>query len=97
MILPLLAVLFGALDLAFAIFVKNTVQFAVCQGVRYAATSQTKAGMGHDDPIKAVVQSYTMGFLDSLSTDHAVSCWEESYLDHVLQSPGTYSGNRYTS
>ena len=28
-ILPLLAVLFGVLDLSIAIFVKNTVQFAV--------------------------------------------------------------------
>jgi hypothetical protein len=69
-ILPLLAVLFAVVDLSIAIFVKNTVQFAVCQGVRYAVTSQTRAGMGQDDSIKTVVQSYTMGLLDTLSPDH---------------------------
>jgi hypothetical protein len=69
-ILPLLAVLFGVLDLSIAIFVKNTVQFAVCQGVRYAVTSQTMTGMGQDDSIKTVVQGYTLGFLDALSPDH---------------------------
>src|ERR1035441_6008677 len=69
-ILPLLAVLFGVLDLSIAIFVKNTVQFAVCQGVRYAVTSQTMTGMGQDDSIKTVVQNYTLGFLDALSPDH---------------------------
>jgi Flp pilus assembly protein TadG len=69
-ILPLLAVLFGVLDLSIAIFVKNTAQFAVCQGVRYAVTSQTMTGMGQDDSIKTVVQGYTLGFLDALSPDH---------------------------
>jgi hypothetical protein len=68
-ILPLLAVLFGVLDVSIAVFVKNTVQFAVCQGVRYAVTSQTMAGMGQDDSIKTVVQNYTLGFLDALSPD----------------------------
>src|SRR5260370_10262294 len=67
---PLLAILFGVLDLSIAIFVKNTVQFAVCQGVRYAVTSQTLPGMGQDDSIKSVVQGYTMGLLDQLSPDH---------------------------
>jgi Flp pilus assembly protein TadG len=69
-ILPLLAVLFTVLDLGIAIFVKNTVQFAVCQGVRYAVTSQTLAGKGQDESIKTVVQGYTLGFLDALSPDH---------------------------
>ena len=69
-ILPLFAVLFAVLDLSIAVFVKNTVQFAVCQGVRYAITSQTMAGKGQDDSIKAVVEGYTLGFLDSLSPDH---------------------------
>ena len=68
--LPLWAFLFGVLDLAIAIFVQNTVQFAVCQGVRYAVTSQTLPGKGQDDSIKTVVQGYTLGFLDSLSPDH---------------------------
>ncbi len=69
-VLPLLAILFVILDLSIALFVKNTVQFAVCQGVRYAVTSQTLAGKGQDDSIKSVIQGYTLGFLDYLSPDH---------------------------
>jgi len=68
-ILPLLAVLFGVVDLAVAVFVQNMAQFAVRQGVRYAITSQTMTGMGQDASIKTVVQDYTMGFLNSLSSD----------------------------
>ena len=68
--LPLIAILFAVLDLSMAIFAKNTVQFAVCQGVRYAITSQTRPGMGQDASIKAVVQGYTLGLLDYLSPDH---------------------------
>lgn len=69
-LLPLLAMLFGILDVSVAIFVKNTMQFAVCQGVRYAVTSQTKTGMGQDASIKSVVRSYTLGFLDSCAPNH---------------------------
>lgn len=68
--LPLLAILFAVLDLSIALFVKNTAQFAVCQGVRFAITSRTLSGKGHDESIKTVVQSYTLGFLDYLSPDH---------------------------
>jgi Flp pilus assembly protein TadG len=68
--LPLLAVMLAVVDLGIAVFVKNTVQFAVCQGVRYAVTSQTKPGLGQDASIKAVVQSYTLGLMDTLAADH---------------------------
>ncbi|MBS1855352.1 MAG: pilus assembly protein [Acidobacteria bacterium] len=68
-ILPLLALMFGIIDIAFAIFVRNTMQFAVRQGVRYAVTSQTMTGLGQDDSIKAVVRTYSMGLLDGLSPD----------------------------
>ena len=69
-LLPLMAILFAVVDLSVALFVKNMAQFAVCQGARYAITSQTKAGMGQDASIKAVVKGYTLGFLDCLSPDH---------------------------
>ena len=68
--LPLLAMLFGILDVSIAIFVKNTLQYAVCQGVRYAVTSQTMTGMGQDASIKTVVASYTLGFLDYCAPNH---------------------------
>ena len=69
-LLPLMAILFAVVDLSVALFVKNMAQFAVAQGVRYAITSQTLAGMGQDASIKAVVKGYTLGFLDCLSPDH---------------------------
>lgn len=86
--IPLLAILFGVLDLSIAIFVKNTVQFAVCQGVRYAVTSQTMTGLGQDASIKSVVQSYTMGFLDALSPDHiGANRLSITYYDPLALTP----------
>ncbi len=67
--LPLMAILFAVVDLSVAIFAKNTVQFAVCQGVRYAVTSRTLAGIGQDASIKTVVNGYTLGLLNHLSAD----------------------------
>jgi hypothetical protein len=59
-------------------------QFAVCEGVRYAITSQTRAGMGQDADIKAVVQAYTLGFLDCLSPDrHGSNRIAITYYDPV--------------
>jgi TadE-like protein len=65
--LPLMAFLFGIFDVSFAIFIKNTLQFAVHQGVRYAITSQTMPGMGQDASIKTTVINSTIGLLNSMS------------------------------
>ena len=65
--LPLLAFLWGILDVSVAIFVKNTMMFAVRQGVRYAVTSQTMQGLGQDASIKSVVNKYSLGLLNALS------------------------------
>src|SRR5262245_45504989 len=65
--LPLLALMCATVDIGVAILVKNTMQLAVRQGVRYAVTSQTISGMGQDDSIRTVVKKYSMGFLDYLS------------------------------
>src|SRR5664279_5144196 len=93
-ILPLWAVLFGVVDLSVAIFVKNTAQFAVCQGVRYAITSQTLAGMGQDDSIKSVVQGYTLGFLNYLSPDHiGKNRITITYYDPVSLAPVSGAGS----
>jgi hypothetical protein len=68
--LPLMAFLFGIFDVSFAIFIKNTLQFAVHEGVRYAITSQTMAGMGQDASIKTTVINDTIGLLNSMSPGH---------------------------
>ena len=66
-LLPMIALMFGLLDIAFAIFVRNTMEFAVRQGVRYAVTSQTMAGQGHDNSIKTIVNDNAMGLLNAVS------------------------------
>jgi Flp pilus assembly protein TadG len=92
--LPLLAILFAVLDISIALFVKNTAQFAVCQGVRYAITSQTLAGMGQDDSIKSVVQGYTLGFLNYLSPDHiGKNRITITYYDPVSLAPVSGAGS----
>jgi Flp pilus assembly protein TadG len=98
-ILPLLAVMFTVLDLSIAIFGKNTVQFAVCQGVRYAVTSQTLPSMGQDASIKSVVQGYTLGLLDALSADHVganritITYYDPSSLAPVTGVNSNIGGN----
>jgi TadE-like protein len=86
-LLPLLALLFGVIDIAFAIFVKNTMQFAVRQGVRYAVTSQTLSGMGQDLSIKTVVDTYSMGLLDGMSANHdGMASISINYFDPISLS-----------
>lgn len=62
--LPLLMLFFGIIDVSVAIFMKNTMQYAVREGVRYAITGQTMNGLGQIASIKSVVQSNSMGFLN---------------------------------
>ena len=96
-LLPLLALLWGTFDLAFAIFVKNTMNFAVRQGVRYAVTSETMAGLGHDDSIKTTVKNYSLGLADALSPDHnGMNRISVTYYDPVslavVTGPGSNAG-----
>jgi|HubBroStandDraft_5_1064220.scaffolds.fasta_scaffold467148_2 Flp pilus assembly protein TadG len=62
-LLPLCALVFLILDIAWAFYVKATLQNAVREGVRYAVTSQTMTGLGQDASIKTVVQQNAMGLL----------------------------------
>jgi Flp pilus assembly protein TadG len=97
--LPLLAIMFTVLDLSIAVFVKNTLQFAVCQGVRYAITSQTLPGMGQDASIKSVVAGYTLGLLDAVSADHVgtnritITYYDPSSLASVTGTNSNIGGN----
>jgi hypothetical protein len=64
---PFLAMFFALMDFSMAIFMKNTMQFAVRQGARFAVTSQVEPGLGHDNSIKNVVQTNAFGFLTYLA------------------------------
>jgi Flp pilus assembly protein TadG len=62
-ILPFLALFTALFDFSMALFLQNTMQFAVRQGVRYAVTSQVQNGLGQDDSIRAQVNTFSFGFL----------------------------------
>lgn len=70
---PLLMFLFATIDFSVAILVKNTVQSAVREGVRYAVTGQTMSGLGQDESIRTVVENNSLGFLNSTNADSLIS------------------------
>ena len=63
-LIPLIALWVAIIDFSFGIFLRGTFQHAAREGARYAVTSRTEAGMGHDASIKAAVQRNAMGFLN---------------------------------
>lgn len=63
-LIPLVALWVAIIDFSLGIFLKATFQHAAREGVRYAVTSRTEPGLGHDASIKAVVQRHAMGFLN---------------------------------
>jgi len=92
--LPMLALLLGIFDVAFAIFVKNTMNFAVRQGVRYAVTSQTLPGLGQDASIKTTVCNYSLGLADALSPDHnGMNRISITYYDPITLAVVTGAGS----
>jgi hypothetical protein len=76
---------------------KNTMSFAVHQGVRYAVTSRTMPGLGHDDSIKTTVKQCSLGLADALSPNHdGMSRIAITYYDPVtlnaVTGPGSNAG-----
>jgi Flp pilus assembly protein TadG len=65
--LPFMALFFALFDFGMALFLTNTMQFAVRQGVRYAVTAQVMTGLGQDASIKSTVDSSSFGFLSYLA------------------------------
>jgi len=62
---PLFMILFATIDFSVALLVKNTITSAVREGVRYAVTGQTASGLGQNASIQQVVESDSLGFLNS--------------------------------
>lgn len=62
-LLPLLALVFAFFDYGLMVFFRSTFQHAVREGVRYAVTYRTEAGLGHDASIREIVMRHSMGFL----------------------------------
>ncbi len=68
MLLPTFSVIFGFLDIGFAIFSWNTLQNAVREGTRYAITYQTQSGLGQRQSIKNETARWALGFVNANST-----------------------------
>lgn len=69
-LLPLLAMILVLLDTAWAIYAKNSLQYAVRIGVRHGVTitaSQTPNGTCLTDMVKATVQQNSFGLLSGAS------------------------------
>lgn len=62
-LVPFLGLMFLLMDIAFLVYVRNTLQHAVREGVRFAITSRTFDGLGHDASIRRVVIRESMGLL----------------------------------
>ena len=92
---PFFAIFFGLFDFSVAIFMKNTMQFAARQGVRYAITSQTMTGLGQDASIKSVIDQYSFGFLNYLApgppttTCQGTGCISINYYQQQSGPPPT--------
>ncbi len=76
--IPMFGILFLIIDLSWMLFARATLQYAVREGVRYAVTGQTVAGMGQDASIRSVVQQNSMGLLAGSSGASMITI---SYFD----------------
>ena len=84
-LLPMLMFLFLILDIAWAVYSRATLQYAVAQRVRYAVTSQTIGAMGQKDSIRTVVQQSAFG---RLGANSAAPAWASIQV-HFFRPDGT--------
>ena len=91
-LLPLCALVFLILDMAWAFYVKATLQNAVREGVRYAVTSQTITGLGQDASIKTIVQQNAMGLLSGSAGAALINI--QYYLPNTLAPVSGLNSNQ---
>ena len=91
---PYFALLWGIMDFSLAVFIYSTLQNAAREGVRYAITyNTTYNGTTYGtqtDAIKAVVQSYSVGFLSGTTGASYINV--NYYLPNNLSTPATQAG-----
>ena len=92
-LLPMMALFFAMIDFPFAIFIQNTIRESVREGVRFAITQQTGAG-GQDAAIKAVVESYSLGFISDAGIASGANTFSITYYNgSTLANAGTGVGS----
>ena len=92
MLLPLCGLVFLIMDVAWAFYVRSTLQNAVREGVRYAITSQTMTGLGQDASIKTTVQQNAMGLLSGTSGAELITI--QYYLPNTLAPVSGLNSNQ---
>ena len=105
-LLPFLGFTFLILNIAWAVYTRSTLQYAVAQGVRYAVTSQTTGTMGQRASIQTAVQQNAFGRLGATAgAATGVNGWNNIYVDWYLvnadgsltNEDGVVGGNGMTS
>jgi Flp pilus assembly protein TadG len=90
-LLPFLGFTFLTLNIAWAVYTRATLQYAVAQGARYAVTTQTMNGWGQRASIQKVVQTNAFGRLghnDPPGT--SANAWNNIYVDwYIPNSDGS--------
>ncbi len=70
---------FAMLDFPLSIFIQNTLEGAVREGVRYAITQPSGGTNGQDSVIKSYVESKSMGFLNDADITSGKSSFSITY------------------
>ncbi|MCC6585514.1 MAG: pilus assembly protein [Bryobacterales bacterium] len=81
--IPLMALILGIADFAFAHFLRVTMQHAVREGTRYAITYQLQPGKCQDASIKDIVTTQAMGFLNGAT--------KQAYIKVRYYNPLTFT------
>jgi hypothetical protein len=91
----LFMILFALIDFSVAILIKNTVQDAVREGVRYAITGQTISGDGgQDNSIRQIVEQNSLGFLNANNANLiAINYFNPTTLQPVSGTGSNAAGN----
>ena len=99
-IMPTFAIIFGFIDLGFALFTWNTLQNAVREGTRYAITMQRQnPSTGHIQSIKNVTAQWTLAMVNPNSTSSSgpaipyvdVKFYRQTNLNVADTGPGSNS------
>lgn len=88
-LLPMFALLFGIIDLSVMTFRWTTLQNAVREGVRYAITFQTQAGLGQAASVSKIVEQNSLGFVKTTdSPQHIFVTYMNPDLTAGTNTPG---------
>jgi hypothetical protein len=87
-----MAMFFAMVDFPLALFIQNTLREAVREGVRFAITQQTGSS-GQDAAIKAVVESYSMGFLSNAAIAAGTETFSITYYSGTTLLAVTGTGS----